>query len=123
MFPSLTVRKDKKDVVKEVLGTYVKLRNFCNQKNINYIDNTNIKENHLGIKKLHLNKRGNSVFPQNFLRYFLSKYWENVNFNCFTESWDEYKSKNLSEDSTDWYEENLKDIRKKNLRNIFFRAT
>ena len=74
MFPSLTVRKDKKNVVKEVLGTNAKLRNFCNQKNINYIDNTNIREDHLGIKKLHLNKRGNSVFPQNLHRYFRSKY-------------------------------------------------
>ena len=38
--------------------------------------------------------------------------------NCFRESYDEYKSKNLNKDSTDSYEENLKDIRKKNLRNI-----
>ena len=30
-------------------------------------------------------------------------------------SYDEYKSKNLSEDSTNSYEENSKDIRKKNL--------
>ena len=55
------------------------------------------------------------VFAQNLLRYLWSKYWDNVNFNCFTESYEEYKSKNLSKDS---YEENLKDIRKKNLRNI-----
>ena len=33
-----------------------------------------------------------------------------VNFNCFTEIYDQYKSKNLSEDSTDLYEGNLKDI-------------
>ena len=39
-------------------------------------------------------------------------------FNCFTESYDEYKSKNLGEESTDSYEESLKDIHKKNLRNI-----
>ena len=32
--------------------------------------------------------------------------------------YDVYKSKNLSEGSTDSYEENLKDIRKENLRNI-----
>ena len=38
--------------------------------------------------------------------------------NCFRESYDEYKSKNLNKDSTDSYEENLKDIRKKNLWNI-----
>ena len=57
------------------------------------------------------------MFAQNLLRYLRSKYWENVNFNCFTESYDEYKSKNISEDSTDSYKENLKDIRK-NLRDI-----
>ena len=35
------------------------------------------------------------------------------------DSWNyEYKSKNLSEDSTDSYEENLEDVRKKNLQNI-----
>ena len=56
-------------------------------------------------------KRSNSVFAQNLLRYLQSKYWENVNFNCFTESYNEYKSKNLGEDSTDSYEGNLKDIR------------
>ena len=38
--------------------------------------------------------------------------------NCFRESYNEYKSKNLNKDSTDSYEENLKDIRKKNLWNI-----
>ena len=69
VFPSLIVRKDKKNIDKEVVDTNAGLRNFCNQKNIDYIDNTNIKEDHLGNKKLHLNKRGNSVFAQNLLRY------------------------------------------------------
>ena len=46
------------------------MRNFCNQKNIDNIDNTNIKEDHLGIKKLHLNKKCNLVFAQNSLRYY-----------------------------------------------------
>ena len=75
-------------------------------------------QDHLGIKNFRLGKRGNSVFAQNLLRFLRSKYWENVNFKCFTESYDEHKSKNLSERSTDSYEENVKDIRKKNLRNI-----
>ena len=57
------------------------------------------------------------MFAQNLLRYLWSKYWENINFNFFTESYDECKSKNISEDSTDSYKENLKDIRK-NLRDI-----
>ena len=44
------------------------------QKNTDYIDDSNIKEDHLGIKKIHLNKRGNSVFAKNLLRYLRSKY-------------------------------------------------
>ena len=118
MFSSLTIRKDIKNMDKEVLDTDLRLRNFCIQKNIDYIDNANIKEDHQGIKKLHLNKRGNWVLVQNLLRYLWSKYLENVNFSCFTESYDDYKSENLSEDSTDSYEENLKDISKKILQNI-----
>ena len=118
MFSSLIVRKHIKKIDKEVLDTNPRLRNFCNQNNLDYINNTNIKEHHQGNKELHLNKRGNSVLAQNLLRYLRSKYLENGNFNCFMESYDEYKSKNLSEDSTDSYEENLKDISKKILQNI-----
>ena len=118
MFTSLTIRKDIKNIDKEVLDTNLRLRNFCIQKNIDYIDNTNIKEDHQGNKKLHLIKRGNWVLVQNLLKYLRSKYLENVKFNCFTESYDEYKSENLSEDSTDSYEENLRDISKKILQNI-----
>ena len=62
VFSSLIVRKDKKNIDKEVLDTNARQRNLCNQKNIDYIDSTNIKEDHLTIKKLHLNKRSNSVF-------------------------------------------------------------
>ena len=118
MFSSLIVRKDIKKIDKEVLDTNPRLRNLCNQNNIDYISNTNIKEHHQGKKELHLNKRGNSVLAQNLLRYLRSKYLENGKFNCFTESYYGYKSKNLSEDSTDSYEENLKDISKKILQNI-----
>ena len=62
--------------------------------------------------------KGNSVFAQNLLMYLRSKYWENVNFNCFTESYDECKSKNLGEDSIDSYEENVKNIRKLNINSL-----
>ena len=67
---------------------------------------------------IRVNKRDNSAFTQNLLRYLRSKYQENINFNCFTESYDEYKSKNLFEDSTDSYEKIFKDIPKINLQNI-----
>ena len=35
-----------------------KLRNFCKQNNIGFIVNESINESHLGINKLHLNKKG-----------------------------------------------------------------
>ena len=79
VFSGLIVRKDKNNIGREVLDENARLRNFCNEKNIDYIDNNSIKEVHLGNKKLHLNKRGNSVFAQNLLRYLRSKYRENVN--------------------------------------------
>ena len=37
-----------------------RLKNFCKKKEISVIDNTGIKEFHLGKRKLHLNKKGNS---------------------------------------------------------------
>ena len=43
--------------------------NFCNQKNINLIINNNKKEEHLGIKKLHLHRKGNSVFVKHLLNF------------------------------------------------------
>ena len=79
-FSSMIFRKDKKNIDKEVLDTNAGLRDFCNRKNIDYIDNTNIKGDHLCIKKLHLNKRGactKSALAPNLLRYLRSKYWEN----------------------------------------------
>ena len=74
VFSSLFVRKDKQNINKEVLDTNARLRNFCNQKSIDHINNTNIKENHMSIKKLHINKRDNLVFAQDLLRYLQSKY-------------------------------------------------
>ena len=47
----------------------VKLRNFCRQKNIDFIDNENINESNLEIKKLHLNGKGNSTLVKNLLNY------------------------------------------------------
>ena len=47
--------------------TNSRLKHFCNQKNIHLILNANIKEEHLGIKKLHLNRKGNSIFAKNLL--------------------------------------------------------
>ena len=101
VFSGLIVQKDKKKIHKDIIDTNARLKNFYSQKDIDYVDNTNINEDHLGVKKLHLNKKGNSMFARNFIRYFRSKFWGNANLNSFLEINDENKSKNQS---------NLKDI-------------
>ena len=68
-FPSITIRKDKNVIDKNVVETNASLKNYCSQKKLDYIENTNIKEEYLGVKKLHLNKRGNSLLATYFLRY------------------------------------------------------
>ena len=39
------------------------------QTTLDCIENNNIKEEHLGNKKLHFNKKGNTVFANNLLKY------------------------------------------------------
>ena len=68
-FSSIIFRKDKKNLEKTRADTNSRLKHFCRQKNINLISNDNIKEEHLGIKKLHLNKKGNSIFAKNLLNF------------------------------------------------------
>ena len=62
-------RKDKKNLDKNVTETNKRLKNYCRQKDIGYIDNSNITEDSLGIKKLHLNRKGNSFLAKNLLKY------------------------------------------------------
>ena len=73
-FSSIVTRKDKKDISKTVQDANSQLKNYCSQKNIDFIQNTNIMEEHLGIKKLHLNKKGNSLLANNFLKYLRSNF-------------------------------------------------
>ena len=74
-FSRIVTRKDKKDISKTVQDTSSQLKNYCSQKNIDFIQNSNMEE-HLGIKKLNLNKKGNSllalvILSQIFEIYFL----------------------------------------------------
>ena len=77
VFSSVILRKDKKDISKKVGETNQRLKNYCKQKNIDFVDNSNIIEEHLGSKKLHLNRRGNSILAKNILftdlRIFLNQ--------------------------------------------------
>ena len=68
-FSNIIVRKDKRNLEKARADTNSRLKNFCRQKNINLIPNDNIKEEHLGVKKLHLNRKGNSIFAKNLLNF------------------------------------------------------
>ena len=61
---SVVETKVSKNIIR---GNFFRL--FCDQKNIPLIANGNIKEEHLGVKKLHLNKRGNSLFAKNLLGF------------------------------------------------------
>ena len=69
VFSSLITRKDKKDLDKKVQDVNNRLKNYCMQTNLDYIENNKIKEKHLGNKKLLLNKKGNTVFANNLLNY------------------------------------------------------
>ena len=69
VFSSVILRKDKKDISKKVDETNQRLKNDCKQKNIDFVDNSNIMEEHLGSKNLHLNKRGNSILAKNLLTF------------------------------------------------------
>ena len=73
-FSSIVTRKDKTDINKTVQDTNSRLKNYCSRKNIDFIQNSNIMEEHLGIKKLHLNKKGNSLLADNFLKYLRSTF-------------------------------------------------
>ena len=68
-FSGLITRKDRKNLDKNVTEANKKLRNYCRQKDIDYTDNNNITEDSFGIKKLHLNRKGNSFFAKNLLKY------------------------------------------------------
>ena len=68
-FSNTIIRKDKKNLEKTRAGTNSRFKNFCWQKKINLISNDNIKEEHPGIQKLHLNWKGNSIFAKNLLNF------------------------------------------------------
>ena len=70
----LLTRTDRKNLDRNITETNKRLRSYCCQKDIDYIDNSNITEDSLGVKKLHLNRKGNSSFAKNLLKY-LNDVW------------------------------------------------
>ena len=74
VFSSILIRKYKKGISKKVTDINSCLKNYCQQKHLDFIDNSNILEEHLGNRKLHLSKRGNSVLANNFIKYLRSSF-------------------------------------------------
>lgn len=68
-FSSIIRRYDIKDGAGKVNELNGRLKDFCNQNAINYLDNSNIEERSLGMKKLHLNRNGNRHFAKNLINH------------------------------------------------------
>ena len=68
-FSNVIVRKDKLNLERGHEDINSRMKNFCQQKGIGYIDNSNITENHLGMKNLQLNSKGNTAFAKNLINF------------------------------------------------------
>ena len=66
---SVFIRTDKKDMPNKVKNLNIKLKAFCEENLIDFICNDNVDELCLGLKKLHLNKKGNGRFATNIINY------------------------------------------------------
>ena len=86
------MHKDKKDISKKVGETNQRLKNYCKQKNIDFVDNSNIIEEHLDSKKLHVNKKGNSSLAKNIWKYLRDSYQNDDVLYCGLK-YDECKAK------------------------------
>ena len=72
---SLIIRKDKRNNENEVVKLNIELKAFCDDGNLlDYINNDNIDEPCLGVKKLHLNKKGIAYFAKNLINFRKSVY-------------------------------------------------
>ena len=62
---SSIMHRSHKDFSKEISELNVKLKKYCLGRGFIYIDNDNINESCLNNSKLHLNKKGTSLFSKN----------------------------------------------------------
>ena len=72
-FSSIIVRKDR-HLEKEIKETKTKVKNHCIGKGFTFVDNVNIKENCLNNSKLHLNRKGTTLFTKNICKLFSSRF-------------------------------------------------
>ena len=117
VFWSVILRKDKKDISKKVGETNQRLKNYCKQKSIDFVGNSNITEEHLGSEKLHLNQRGNSILAKNILKYLRDSYWNDDILNCWIK-YDECKSKLPTKSVNSISVRSIRDVGKRNSKRI-----
>ena len=72
-FSSIILRKDR-DLDKEIKETNTKLKNYCIGKGFTFVNNANINEKCLNNNKLHLNKKGTTLFTKNIYKSFSSRF-------------------------------------------------
>ena len=69
-FSSIMTRKDAIHVTEKVIvDCNNHLKNYCQQNNLGFIDNSNIDETCLGKRKLHMGKKGTSMLAKNILNH------------------------------------------------------
>ena len=68
-FSNIIFLKHKKKLEKTRADTNYRLKNSVGRKKINLISNDNIKEEHLGIKKLHPSRKSNNIFTKNLINF------------------------------------------------------
>ena len=66
---NVIIRADKKDMSEKVRSLNLKIEELCHKENISIIKNSNINNNHLSKRKLHLNQKGLSMLAKNFIEY------------------------------------------------------
>ena len=98
-----------------IIETNARLKNYCSQKGLGYIENNGIKEVNLGKKCLHLNKKGNSALAKNLLRYIERKEWPALSNDA--NSGNDCLSVTPENANSDVYS-NLENIRKNNSKKI-----
>ena len=113
-FSNIIFRKDRNNLEKTRADTNSRWKNFCRQKDINLISNDNIKEEYLGIKKRHLNRKGNGIFAKNLLN-FIEGNWD---VSLLRDSY--YETENASKTIISNAKGTLRDIRTSNFNRLVF---
>ena len=116
-FSNIIVWKDKNNLEKLRTVTNARFKNYCSQKKPSLIDHDNIKESHLGIKKLHLNRKGNSLFAKKVLSFIESNWIFDHDGDSFSE---EYCVSNDPTVSQSDVKQAFKDIRISNMNKLIF---